>query len=528
MPGILRKLRQAFVNLKYKLGWMSKDEIIRELLPEREQMMLAMPSDARTEIRQIVNQLDDFRTMSDLPRFWGLTRDLATKFAKFADKYPDNEALKDVTSKLNYITGVDAIGYRPSSARVWRFFLNPAGVYTFFFEQHHACKAAIDVWTTEVIHDGWRTVADQSVPDSRLAEVEKLLDRLNIWQLRLDLLRHYLIYGNALVLVHKNPFGVPIKFELLVFDRCEPIYDRFTEKLLGWDVTTGHRVMSYTNDQLLHLKNPSLSRPDIGLPPISCLITDLEACMGGSSLNNTMMQKAGMVSVLIALEDPATKRAGDKTFERALKELRQEIQANFSGSKAGGSLMASNFVKNVFKLSQMREWDGAFLKFRAEIARTVATILGVPLGKMNIPLLAQAQYEASSLKDKNDADYDKRIAAVMTHIDRFINQGMLQASLNIHDVRIMANGRTSMTLQSARASKVAADTGPLFTVNEHRTKFYGQQPLPTGNKRGRQVVDNSKNREQNSHPPQYDEGEQEDSSVAPDPQDDAHDSEEES
>lgn len=502
---ILQKLKQAWINFQYKRGKVSRDDVEQALLPGRDLMLKSLPAGARSELRAILDQMDSFQSVADLGAFWSLGRELSVKIDQLSQRYDKNEVLKQFNDvqKLNYIAGVEAAGYRPAAARIWRFFANPAAVFTFFFEHHHACQAALEVWRTEVIHDGFRPVAASGVSDERIAQVDKILNQIDIWQLRLDLLRHYWAYGNALILVHRDAFNNPVRFELLVFDRCAPIYDKFEEKLLGWDVTTGHITVSYPKDRILHLKRSSLHRPEIGVPPLAPVVTDLEGCLGGSALNNTMFEKAGMVSTLIALEDPARARVGDKGLDRALKELRQEIMANFSGYKAGGTMMVSNYVKDVFKLSNMKDWDGAFLKFRSEVARTVATIMGVPLGKLNIPLLAQAQYEASSLKDKNDADFDKRIAAVMTDVDRFINQDMLKKTCGIHDVEIVANGRTSMTLQSARAGKVASETGPLFTLNEQRIKFYGQPPLPATEKIGRMYLDNSKNRDMTSSPPMF-------------------------
>jgi hypothetical protein len=92
----------------------------------------------------------------------------------------------------------------------------------------------------------------------------------------------------------------------------------------------------------------------------------------------------------------------------------------------------------------------------------------------------------------------------MTRVDcNFINKFILPL-MGITRLKLSANGRYgSLTLNGARAGLIASQTGGLFTGNEERTIFYGVPPLPAWDKRGNEICDNSKNRDQNSKPARY-------------------------
>lgn len=496
--------KNLLIDAKYRLGLMSKEEVVRTLLPQREDFIERLPAEARPSIRNLVYSLDQLSTVSDVNNFFALTRKLSGELEHVLNRY-GSQLDEQTKSDLAYISGSDALGYRPSGARAFNWFMTPFAPFTFFSEQHWATKAAIEIILTEVIHDGYSLVHDKNMSKAKIKYYEDMLKFYNIFDLRLTMLQNFLVYGNVLILPHKNFLRNTNFLEVMVMDRMMPVYDRCTEKLIGWDYWYGYTSLFYSSDRLLHLKTKCLKNPEIGLPPISPLVIDLEADLAASSLNSTSMHKMGCIGTLIALEDPNEKNnLNQRGTEKLVRRLQKEIHQQFSGIKGGHSILVSNYIKQVHKISQMGDFEASFMKFRTEVAKAVCTILKVPPEKISINRSSGLQYQAALVEDSINASFDKAIAAYMTIIDNFINEQILKGMLGIDDLAITANGRYgSLTLNGARALLTASQTGPLFDMNEGRTIFYGLPPLPPDDPRSYQVLDNSKNRDEKSTPIQY-------------------------
>lgn len=489
---------------KHKLGLMSKDEYVRKILNGREDIIDKFPRDERADLRQMIYGMDQLSAMADLPSFLKKGYEIGQRLNDLVERYGDSLDI-ETKQKVSYVSGIDSIGYRPSGSRIWKFFVNPFAVFSFYAEQHWATKAAIEIIMTEVIHDGFSMVHARGLAPERRAYVEQIFDQFGLWELRLGILKHYLVYGNAIVLPHRNAFQNLQRFELMIMDRAMPVFDKLFEKIIGWDYWTGFHAILYRSEDVLHLGARSLKHPELGLPLLSPLIVDIESDLAASSLNNTVMHKAGMVGTIIALEDPTVANpVNAKNADRLGRRLQREIQMQFSGIKGGQSILVSNYIKGVHKVSQIGEFEGNFLKFRNEIAKAICTVLKVPPEKISINRSAGLQYQAALVEDSINASFDKAIGAYMTIIDRFINQKIIKEQLGIYDIEIEANGRYgSLTLNGARAGLTASQTGGLFTYNEVRSIFYGMPPMGPDDERGYQVCDNSKNRDNTSIPAEY-------------------------
>lgn len=513
-------------ELRYSLGIMPKGEVVRELLPDREAMIMKLPPVARDRIRNIVYKTDQLSTVADLPTFFTLTQNLAKEMEDVAKRYGPEELGSDLHQKISYIAGVDSMGYRPAGSRAFKYFINPFAVYSFYAENHWSTKACIDLLCTEVQTDGFSLIHSPEVRPERKAEVEAILKQLNVFDLRVSLLRHYAVYGNALVLPHYGfgPFANNLqRLEVMVMDRMMPVWDKSFETIIAWDHWQGYISTVYGKDQLLHLRAPSLKMPDLGLPPLAPMVVDIESDQAASAMNSTVMHKAGMIGVLVSLETPgADNPANSRDSTRLTKRLQKEIQFQFSGLKGGQSVLVANYIKNVHKLSQIGEFDGNFMKFRQEVAKGVCICLGVPSEKIGVSRQQGLQYVPTLIEDSVNAQFDKTIAAFMAIIDRFINERILKEILGIYDFEIEANGRYgSLTLNGARAGLTASQTGALFTVNEYRRIFYGLPALPIWDKRGHEICDNSKNRDNGSSPIRIAQVDPTDAYNARDPNEDA-------
>lgn len=500
-------LRSAWVTAKYNLGLMKPDEVVRTLCSKREAAIAEIPQEGRQAIRSLVDFMDQTSSLGDIGTFFKAIQELSIRADDVLARY-GNQLDEETKQTISFVSGSDALGYRPNGARSFKWFINPFAAFSFFAEQHYAAKAAIDIIVTEVINDGYSLVHDRKLAPERVQYIEGVFDSFDLDQLRIKLLRHRLAYGNALILPHKNPLQNVQKLELLVMDRCMPIWDRSTERIIAWDYWTGYHSQQIPIDKLLHLNCGSLKYPDLGLPPLSPLVVDMESDLAASSLHAISMFKAGMIGTIIGLENPGeTNPSNAKNADKLAARLQKQIQMQFSGIKGGYSVLVSNYIKQVHKLSQMGDFEASFLKTRMEIAKAICTILKVPPEKISINRSAGLQYQAALVEDSINASFDKAIAAYMAEIDGFINKEIIQGVLGIDDITIIANGRYgSLTLNGARAFLTASQTGAMFDYNEGRTIFYGLPPLPPDDPRGYQLADNSKNRDAKATPPQYSKG----------------------
>jgi hypothetical protein len=490
--------KRFVTGVKYRLGLATPEELLRDHLPHRERLIAELPLEQRESIRALTDRMHQLSTAADLPQFFNCMREMSAQFdmaARTLNLHPEL-ASEETRRDVNLIAASDLWNYRPAGAKIWNFFPNAFMVYSFFGEMHYAVAAAIALILMEVRHDGYTLRYGKNVSPERVVEVRKQLERLKLKDYRLLKLKHRLVYGNDFTIAHRSLFNPDniARLELLVPDRLTPRFDRITEKIVGWDYKlTQVSSMFYSNSELIHGKSPSLRYPEIGIAPISSCIVDLEADLAASALNSTIFQKAGMIGVIIAMEDPsAQNNLNLKASDRLVKKLAQRIKEGFSGVQGGMSVLVSNFIKDVHKVADLGKLDANFLQFRKEVAKMLCIILQIPISTMDIGGKSDGVYEAASAMENEQAHrMDKAIAARMEEIDTDINEDILKKKMNIFDIEIEANGRFgSFTLNAANAALIATKIGPLFTVNRILKRFFGEPGYADGDPLGDLILDN--------------------------------------
>lgn len=494
---------KSFVDdARYKLGLVSKEELWRELQPEKEAYAKSLPVWLEDEFRETCAYAEDLRNLKEPDQIYkrmGLLHEKAKMFQAVMRPHEqlDQQATDDREKVANLISGEQFANYAPAGSRMWKFFLNPMGVFTFVGENHWATRAALNILETEIREEGLKYFYADSTSPERLAEVDKRLKGLDLEEYFVNTCLQILTYENSWTLIERNLFGEPVKLKNLRADRIWPKYTYNGEILEGWEYQVGSGVIPYDLDELLHFKGFSLKSPYIGTPRLAPLITEIEADLAASALQNTIMNKAGMVGVIIAMSDPALKNPlRAVNMERQSERLQSRLN-HVSGVRGAHSIVVANYIEGVHKLTAIGDLDANFLKLRTEVAKCVCLLLGVPPERLSIPRTGSQQYQAAAVENIIQSAFDKNINALTSRICAFINQKILKEELGIYDVEIKPKGRFSAnTINGARMALMASQTGPLFDVNEMRTLFYRVPELPPGDKRGRIVVDNTKNRDE--------------------------------
>lgn len=479
--------RENWLWLKFKLGLMTRQEIVRHLKSQQDESIASLPEEDRPLIRSIYKEMESMSLIGDIPEYIAKANRLSEALQDASKKYDKNFQRRN-GERHKYIASAD-IGYRPTGARSRGYFINPFSIFSWYAEKHWAFSAAVDIIVTAVRRAGYSYVHGPEVPPERVIELDQKLKKLNIWQLRLDILKYYLIYGNAVLLPHYNLLGNLMKLELLVMDRLMPIYPSKVERLTGWDYWKGQVSTIYSIDQVLHLLNPSLKRPDIGIPPAAAVATDIESDLCASDLNYNVMYSGGMVGLLIALDDPED---GGTKPDKFAEKLRQEISQQKSGVKGANSVVVSNFIKKVHKIASIGDFEGSFMQFGQEVAKRLATVFKVPPARLNVGLKSQGVSDNGKMHDGADKAMDEAVAGYMDIVDTFINNKIIRELLGEQEIGIEKNGRYgTYSPETALAFLNATKAGPLYTVNDGLRYFFGTPLLGPKDPRGRMILDNS-------------------------------------
>jgi hypothetical protein len=481
--------REWLTLLRFKFGMMSRKEVVKRLKSTQEQFIDSLPDDAQPRIRHLYEKMDDLRSIADLPGYVTAVSQLSAEFAGVTKRFSKEELGDDVHEKLGYLSGVDGMTYRPAGSRAWQFTINPFQVFSYYAEKHYATSAAIEMIVSAASQRGYGFDHASTVEDAKIVKLAQDLKFLKIDKLRLRLLKQYLTYGNCVVLPHFNIIGQLIKLEPLIMDRILPIIDPMIEKLVGWDYWIGRTSTVYFRDQVLHLANHSLKNPEIGMPFLAPLSVDIESDIYASDFNSTVMYKGGMIGLVIMTEDSGMGRIGESKINARIKK---EIQNSHTGVKGANSVFVSNYIKDIKKLSQVGDFDASFLKFRQEVAKSIATIFQIDPALLNVGMKSAGVVEIGKIHSSRSAKMDVAVTGYMRTIDNFINEEIIAGILGVHDIGIQSNGQYgTFSPESAAALLNFTQAGGMFTNNEARTYFAGMPPLAPGDPRGRQIFDNS-------------------------------------
>ena len=476
------------------MGWVSSQELWDATHPRQKTIADEMGPEMREVFLEYCQESESIRACKDPEEAYkklGSQRLLSDWLVK--NMRPEDYEAEYQEKVTTLLSGDNAVNYSPAGSRMWRFFFNPMGMYTFMGEYHWATKAALMILRTEIIEEGTKYNYHPSVQPDRLMEVDRKLKEMNIFELAVDTMIRFMTYANVFLLPETNGLGKRgFRIKNLQADKIWPIYSHNGEELEGYEYQVGTGTIQYDKDEILHLRDFSLKSRHMGSPRLSAAITDVEADLAASALSNAIMQKAGMIGVIIALEDPALKMKNPmrtSNMQRQEERMQKSIQGN-AGIRGAHSVIVSNYVRDVYKLTEIGSLDANFLSLRTEVAKTVCILLGVPPERLAIPRTASAQYQAASVENILASNFDKHITMLERTVWDYINKHIIKDLMKIYDVEVAPRGRfSSNTINGARMAFLAAQTGPLFSVNEMRSWFFRVPELPVGDKRGDVVCD---------------------------------------
>lgn len=488
-------LHDFYSVLRYRSGLMSKQELHNKLMPERERLLRSLPHQERNFFQSFFTTIDQMSTSKNFDSLITKTREFSSQLDYVIQKYPEDELGEAILEKQGYFQELP-LSINVQGGNAFQFFLNPWGPYTYFADNHWAVTSAIRIICSEVRQQQWSILPIRKVNDVRHREVMSILRKFKIRELYERIIQHSLAYQQTVILPKKHMLDGLMEFEVLRMNRLSPIWDLSTERRVGWDYFINHTTRFLRRDQVIELFRPSLQHPDLGIPPVAPLAVDLEADLGSSTLNNKAISQAGMLGVIIATKDHPG--LSSKANARLARRLEQEIQNAHSGFMNPHSVIVSNLVDQVHRISKAGDFDASFLKFRSEIiGKGVSTVYMLPLNSLNVSSKSEGVYEAKGgLSDKDRARINSTVADVSEPAINLLNEVILPKYLNIDDFKIVVTSRFwATTAEGALASKHAAATGVPFSGNEHRVYFYGAPPLPPDDPKGWEYIDNSSNRD---------------------------------
>lgn len=495
--------RRAVLNAKYHMGLASRDELIADHLDDREYILQNLPLEQRESIRGIVSSLQDLNTVSDVPQFYNLMGQLHRQFENVADQLGTKEfsGPDEVRQAVDYIVRSNAFGYQPSGARAYRMFINPFSVPGFYSEMYWGFAAALKVIMDEVITDGFRIVPKKGVSLKRHREVVRQLQELRINEYRRNKLRHRIIYGNDWTLPERSYIrNQTDRLNLLIPDRIWPVLDKTNLSVNGWSYQEGYGYTYYPKGMLYHGKYSSTRFPDIGVPPTHSVFVDMEADMAAGAFNLQVFHRGGLIGFIVSMEDPASSKLNQNMSNKQKAILREEIKTQYSGGKAGLSILVSNYIKNVHRLTDLNTLDAAFPTLRDSTAKMLAVVLQIPLSRLAVSEKSSGVYSSTSLYEQTHQAFDKSVAAMVIQNDFEINQ-MLEKEFDIDDHYIEANGKfNAFTLAAAQAGYWITKTGAILNKNTYLERVLGMPPFPPDDPRGWEMLDNSMNRDAAAKP----------------------------
>ena len=392
-------------------------------------------------------------------------------------------------------------GFTPESSRIYDLFPNPFAAYNFAARNHWAVRGALDIIRDEITNDGFYLKTTKGTSKKRLKEVYRLLKKLDINNLRVDIAYQIKLYGNCWILPHKNLLKKPGKLEILAPPRMIPIVDPVTEQIVAWNYKYGRVARTYSAKELLHCMDYSSDGyRELGDPCLGPAMLEIEADLSASNFNNQVFQKAGMMGVVFSIKIPDNDLFSEGADE-IVDSIQDVIDSQYVGSKAALSPLVMSNLDKVYNVSPVGKLDSSFENLRMAASKTVSTCLGVPPEKIAVSRSNQAQYVPSLVEDSVNTRLDNTIGTLTYKVDDFINEKILKEILGIEDIRIVAAKRHgAITKNAADIVKLLADAGPIITVDEARSIFLGMDEVDPNQDRGRKILDNSENRDPNSTP----------------------------
>ncbi len=487
---VIEKVKDFFTNAIESLG----------LVPEEDLISRSLPKEKRKREKQLKKFLFSHKSRSDINSYLDASRELSGLYKEALVK---NKGLsKRRKDAISLVSMSDLYGYKPGMSRLYNLFSqSPFGLFAFISRHHPAIRGCLQAILNEISNDGYVLISEKGTTRKRLKDVYRRLKDARIPDMRLTLAKHLKIYGNAWVLPHNNILGGKSDvMQILSPPRILPDIDPVTDRIRGWLYKPGPGVgtINLPVDKVWHLRLFSVDdyRP-IGDPPLGPAILDIEADMFASAFNNEVFQKGGLLGIILSIKTPESIDPFSDEELDFTEELQEKIDTQFSGAKAGQSILASPNIENVYNANPIGKLDASYTKLHYEAYKTIALCMDVPPEKIAVSRSDNLQYIPSLVEDSVNTAFDKSLNSLISYVDNFINEKVIKERFSIDDIIIQAGGRYgALTLNACEAISTLANAGPIITVNDAYEKILGWEPLDAGDERGNYILDNTKGRTQ--------------------------------
>lgn len=455
--------------------------------------------DRNNSLKAIVQDLSNIATYSDPDGVFKKAYQ-AVQIVGDQVKKPANQSAAK-TKRLPQRWDLRTFDYRPACARIWNYFPNPFGVFSYIGENHWAARRALDVIRREIGHNGYDLWWAQDAPKERVQFINKFISDYNLGQLMIEIAIHLKAFGNCWFVVIKNEADGVMSIELLYPDRLYPIYNKLRQRIIGWEyvLRNGNSIV-LLDSQVEHISIPSIMGKEIGSPPLSPMVCMIEADLYSDILNNMVQQRGGMLSAIISLNIPRGDDNGgfSEDDEDYVERVQSRIDSMFTGSRAGQTIAAMSNVAGVHKITEIGSIEHNYRDSKDMVGRLVCYQLGVPSEEIGIT--RPQQYVPTRAEDVTQSGFDREMRDIASRAADAINKNVFEKHLGIYDVRMIPKSRNrSNTVPASQIVLNLSKSGIGATRNELR-EVLSWTPLPPDDPRGLEIVDTSINRDPESAP----------------------------
>lgn len=377
------------------------------------------------------------------------------------------------------ISGRETPGYAQAGSILRKMYPNEFLLHAFLAEAYWASvKSRKELWV-ETDRDSYTLIASPSVPKKTIKQIYNTLEQLKVPFYRNKFRDSLLVFGNVVLVNKRNKFGGLLEFNPLLMEKVEARYDRNADQITGWDYTVGQKRFFIPYDNADHLKVYNARSNVIGTPCTNSIIVDIEAALQAAIYNNNLMQKGGLLKVLIGMKEPALGNiVNDKVQLNLAEEFQKWAERRFGGVRSAGQMAFIPMLDSVHILNKISEMDAAWTKLDDKTASKTSLLYG--LYPERIGLARTTQYENKVLVTNDLAlSLDNNNYYVQNIVDEYITRTVILEGMGIDNVKIQASGDFSAI------SKTAADTGlaiaqmgvDAVTVDEWRVEYMHVDPL---------------------------------------------------
>lgn len=379
----------------------------------------------------------------------------------------------DGSNKKNFsmVSGRESPGYAPAGSILRKLYPNEFTLQSFLAEAYWAyVKSRKELWV-ETHRDSYVLVASTSVSKKTIKQINQVLEDLKVPYYRNKLRDNLLVFGNVVMDNKYNKFGGLLGLNPLLMEKVQVKYDRNSDQLLGWEYTVGNKPLFYPYDSVDHVMTYNARSNVLGACSCSSVIVDIEAALQAAIYNNNLMQRGGLLKVLVGMKDPAYGNiVNDKVQMSLADEFQKWLEKKFSGVRGAGQIAFVPMLESVNILNKISEMDSAWNNLDDKTASKTALLLG--LYPERIGLVRTSQYENKVLVTNDLAlSFDNNNYYVTELVDEYLTRVIIKEGLGIDNVRIQMSGHfKAQSKTAAEMGKIISELGTeVMTVDQFLT-----------------------------------------------------------